>query len=212
MNYLAHLYLSEPVPEAWLGSILPDLLRGPVPADLPVNTREHATRHHAVDRFTDSHALFWRSRTRLAASGLRHYTGVVVDVLYDHFLARDWACWASEPLPQFAERVYGGLAEVAPRLAPISSEVCARMRQSDWLNHYAVWDGLATALQRLSRRSRRGARLEVALPYIAAEYGPLADDFHAFFAELRTQLAHPLAVGRSHPILDQQQDPGSLVP
>src|SRR5258708_9145485 len=61
--------------------------------------------HRAIDEFTDHHPVVKLSKNRLRPK-YRHYSGVIVDIFYDHFLAANWNTYSEEPLDRYAARVY----------------------------------------------------------------------------------------------------------
>jgi len=88
MNWLAHVFLSENHIEHQLGNLLTDPLKGK--AWEGASTRIHAgiKMHMRIDSFTDTHPLVSESKKILTPRG--HLKGVVLDILYDHFLSLHW--------------------------------------------------------------------------------------------------------------------------
>ncbi|MBK7946372.1 MAG: DUF479 domain-containing protein [Flavobacteriales bacterium] len=85
------------------------------------------------------------------------YAPVVMDLFFDHLLARDWSRWHGEPLPSFAARMYD-LLQVHEHLMPDRTrQMLPFMVSGDWLNSYASLEGLGRALGGLSRRVAAGA-------------------------------------------------------
>lgn len=188
MNFLAHLYLSDPDPRSLIGNILPDVVRTRTLHDaLDPVILAGVHNHRRVDAFTDTHPLFLRSRARLASRHGR-FSGILVDMLYDHFLARDWASHHPLPLHVFSRHVHAAIASHPHPLPPPMSEVVQAMLQQDWLCSYATVEGLELALCRMSRRFSQRFGREVVLQRVVddlPELGdPLAADFDAFFPEL----------------------------
>lgn len=191
MNFLAHLYLADPTPESMLGNLLPDFVRcrGAIPGEMawPAEVLRGIARHRRVDAFTDSHPLFHRSKARLFEAHGR-YSGILVDVLYDHALATHWARYHDEPLRAFAERVYAGLESLPRDAAGEADEALRFMRRQDWLTAYATTDGIALTLRRMSRRFSQRFGREVALEAAVETFAECREgfegDFHAFFPQL----------------------------
>src|SRR5690606_4378229 len=122
-----------------------DFVRGVDVSTLHPALRDGVRRHRAVDAFTDGHALVRRSRERLHPSW-RHWRGVLVDVFYDHILARDFEAYTGEPLHRFAARAYDALRVHAELLPPRLQHAAPAMMQHDWLNAYAHPEGVAIVL------------------------------------------------------------------
>ena len=105
MNYLAHLYLSEPNEEAWLGSLLGDFVKGPLDGRYNDDITRAIALHRKIDSFTDAHPVVLQSKSRVSA-GRRRYAGIMIDMFYDHFLAKYWHEFQDEPLGEFSARIY----------------------------------------------------------------------------------------------------------
>jgi len=191
MNWLAHLYLSPPDIEARIGSVIADWVKGEARQTLPLGIQTGIHIHQAVDSFTDSHEIVHRSQQRIRTPFGR-YSAVLVDVFYDHFLARDWAQYSPITLKQFTDEVYAGFASYhrdhASQLDERVQQGLARMAADDWLGSYAEIDGIEIILRRMSRRlSMRIQRqnwLGDAIGELTANYAALADDFHEFWPQL----------------------------
>lgn len=185
MNFLAHLYLSPPAPAPRIGNLLPDLVRGPMDPAWDRDVLQGARNHRRVDAFTDTHPLFARSKQRVFAAHGR-FSGIVVDMLYDHFLARDWTRYHPLPLRAFAGGVYRDLASHLHLMPEPMPGIVGVMARQDWLCAYADPAGLALTLERMSRRfSQRFNRAIDLAPAAGWVDDPaLTDDFHTFFPQL----------------------------
>src|SRR5690606_12351008 len=111
MNFLAHLYLSGNDESIMVGNFIADVVKGKKALGLfeePV--KRGIELHRVIDFFTDNHPVVTQSKDRLRLK-YRHYAGVIVDMVYDHCLARNWNSYTTEPLPVFAARAYGILQQ-----------------------------------------------------------------------------------------------------
>jgi acyl carrier protein phosphodiesterase len=183
MNYLAHMFLSDGTPEGLIGNLAGDFVRGIDVSMLTPGLQAGVALHRAVDRFTDAHPVVKRSRERLPESW-RHYRGVLVDVFYDHFLARDFSIYANEPLGAFAARVYRALRANYDSLPPRLRSASPVMIERDWLRAYAHVEGLHVVLQGMSRRARRPVALHDSVATLVQHYAAFESDFKSFFPEL----------------------------
>jgi acyl carrier protein phosphodiesterase len=183
MNWLAHLYLSEPTPAFRLGNLLPDLAPVSALAHLPPEFQAGIQCHRRIDAFTDSHPIFRRSIQRLGPS-FRRFGGVLIDIFYDHILAREWNSFATTPLPEFAAEVY---ASFAVEWSHIPADARARlqaMRDADWICSYRDIAGITVALTRIGGRLRRPTDLAASVPILTREYEAFRTDFAEFFPQL----------------------------
>lgn len=188
MNYLAHVYLSHDTPEAITGAMLGDFVKGRVPQRWGAAVSEAIRRHRAIDRFTDAHPAVRASRALLTAQH-RRFGGILIDVFYDHFLARDWARYHDRPLPEFTRRVYEVLLPQRALFPTRLQRILPAMAQDDWLAAYADVDSVNAALHGIARRFRypeRAAVLRTSVSELERNYGPLAALFDRFFRDVRS--------------------------
>ena len=113
MNFLAHIYLSQGHPKVTIGNFIGDFVKGTQIDRYDDEIRKGILLHRAIDHFTDTHEIVKKSKDRLRGN-FRHYAPVIVDVFYDHILAREWKKYAQEDLNDFV------------RLLPIGNGILRR--------------------------------------------------------------------------------------
>lgn len=180
MNFLAHLLLGGEDAEAQVGSILGDFLKGSIPPQLPPAVAESVRLHRAVDAFCDGHPAFQCSRRRIQGPR-RRFAGIVVDLSYDHLLARHWQRWCEQPLDDYARRAYARLLAHRRHQPEAMQRVVSAMAAGDWLGSYRSLAALATALDRIALRFRRPTPLPGAVADVERAYAGLEQDFLEFF-------------------------------
>src|SRR5215468_3052284 len=94
MNLLAHAFLAQDDPNLLLGSLMGDFVKGPLNDRYAPAITRGLILHRSVDTYTDAHPLVARSRARISRVR-RRYAGILIDVFYDHYLARDWSKYSS---------------------------------------------------------------------------------------------------------------------
>lgn len=192
MNYLAHLLLCDGRPESLVGSILGDFARGVDLAVLPIGVQEAVALHFRVDAFTDAHPVVIESKRRIPAPH-RRYAGVLIDMVYDHFLARRWEQYSDVPLRAFTAHAYEALLQAEAMLPERMARVCQAMAAGDWLGSYVRLDAIDMALQRMARRLTRTNDLATGGRALVASYDLLEADFQRFFPELQAYAQLPAA-------------------
>ena len=184
MNWLAHLRLAPSEPLVQLGNLAGDFVRGVDLLTLHPEVQRGVVQHRRIDIFVDAHPLVRRSRERLDAP-FRRFGGVLVDVYYDHFLARDWASLGDgRPLGDFAASVHSRLREHATLLPPRLREAASAMESEQWLVGYARIDGIRAVLRSMAGRLSRPTPLGQGAEQLRAHYEGLGGDFAAFWPEL----------------------------
>lgn len=183
MNFLAHLYLSPPDDDALLGSLMGDFVKGPLAAHPADDLRRGMALHRRIDSYTDAHPIVRDSRNRISAAR-RRYAGIMVDMFYDHFLARDWTRYHEQPLADFAQRVYALLLRNRERLPERLARITPYMAEQDWLSSYRAIESIHVALERMGTRLTRGNALRGAAGELVVHYDALEADFRDFFPQV----------------------------
>lgn len=184
MNFLAHAFLAGDAPALIVGGVVGDWIKGPLPGVLPDDLAKGVALHRAIDAFAETHPAFCRSRARMSPER-RRYAGVLVDIFYDHLLARDWALLQRETLGSYCAEVYrqiAGRLDEIPESARYALELMAR---EDWLQSYRDLDGIADVLARMARRARRPNPLEGGEQEFLADASGFGDDFQAWFPDAK---------------------------
>jgi acyl carrier protein phosphodiesterase len=183
MNHLAHCVLAGPEPELILGGLLGDFARGAPDPAWPARLRDGVRLHRAIDTFTDAHAATVAARALFDAP-FRRYAGIILDVWFDHLLARDFERRTGEPLRVFVERVYALLRADDP-LWPASFRIfAARIAAHDGLAAYESRDHVEFVLERIGARLSRANPLDRALPAIEAVEGMVNREFERLWPAL----------------------------
>ncbi|MGC8098105.1 ACP phosphodiesterase [Metapseudomonas otitidis] len=183
MNYLAHLHLGGPAPHQLLGSLYGDFVKGPLDGRWPQGIEAGIRLHRRIDLFTDTHPLV-RDARALFPAARRRVSGILLDLFFDHCLARDWADYAEVPLPAFTGQVYRVLADQAA-LPGALARIAPRMAEQDWLGSYREFDTLAAVVGGMSRRLSRPELLAGGFDELAERYQSLSDHFRRFYPELQ---------------------------
>jgi acyl carrier protein phosphodiesterase len=183
MNFLAHLHLSDGSDEGLLGGLMGDFVKGPLDDRYPAGIMRGIALHRRIDTFTDAHPVVHRSKARVSAER-RRYAGIMVDMFYDHFLARDWARYSNEPLSAFTKRTYEVLEDNHGLLPERLQRMAPWMIRGDWLGSYARVGAIGDSLDGMSRRMKRENRLAGSVEELEALYADFARDFGEFFPDL----------------------------
>lgn len=188
MNFLAHLHLADGAPGDMTGGVAADFVRNPDLHRLAPDVLRGVMLHRLIDGFTDRHPVTLRSISRVARA-MGWYGGIVIDIYYDHILARDWPRYSSEPLAAFAARSYRVLEDGHGALPDDARDFIRKFVDEDRLNRYATLDGIEDTLARVSeviakRIPNRAMWLPDAMPLLIERDADLAADFRAFYPEL----------------------------
>ena len=180
MNHLAHALIAVRTGTSLVGNLLGDFVKGRPEDRYSGDPLVGIRLHRAVDAFVDDHPVFARSRARVSPSR-RRFAGIVVDLAYDHVLAREWERWGDGTLRAFADRVYAELDAMGDLLPPRMRRFRRYMISTDLLVAYRTREGIARALEGMSMRMRRENALGTAVEEVDRSAPGFADDFEELF-------------------------------
>lgn len=196
MNYLVHFLLAGDDDELRLGNVLGDFVKGRVERfehqGLTERVRTGIQMHRTIDAFSDRHPAVRRSKAILSPDYGR-LSGVIVDVFYDHVLARRWSEHHPRPLPLYTQEVYRTLRDNLHRLPPAIHPLIGAMSRGDWLRGYASRRGIERALQGMAMRRPVAAGIGTAGRVLSDHFDRFSTDFDEFLPDLRVRCAEFLA-------------------
>jgi len=188
VNYLAHLYLSGDNPALRLGNFIADHLKNRPISYYSADIQRGIRLHHAIDRYTDQHPVVAQSKARLQPD-FRKYAPVIVDVFYDHFLAKDWLLYHPQPLPDYAAAIYEEMKSRHELLPTRAQEMLPFMERYDWLTNYARMEGIRRVMTGMSRRARFESGMERAPDALEEHITAFGAEFDTFFPDLQQFVA-----------------------
>jgi len=186
MNFLGHFYLSPPDSEnILLGNFLGDFIKGNIQQyNLPDEVNRGILLHRTIDSFTDHHTLILDAK-RLFSSTYRRYAGIIIDMSLDHFLARDWKEYHSQPLAEFSHSVYKTLRENLHHMPATAKSASTSMCRYNWLCSYGNLKNLGIAFENIGRRLSHDNPMGNAVAELQRLYEPLETLFQQFIVEIR---------------------------
>jgi acyl carrier protein phosphodiesterase len=183
LNFLAHIYLSFGDDALSIGNFIADHIRGKKYLHYPEPVQKGILLHRAIDTFTDTHPITRKSSKRLH-SRYSHYSRVIVDIYYDHFLANNWQAYSEKSLRAFTEEFYGVLQGHYEILPEGVQRFMPYMIADNWLLSYAQTEGIAQVLQGMNRRTRFKSGMDRAIEELHEHYDAFQLEFQQFFEEL----------------------------
>jgi acyl carrier protein phosphodiesterase len=183
MNFLAHLYLSGSSEKVMVGNFIADFVKGKQIDQFEEEIVEGILLHRKIDAFTDTNEIVSESKNRLREK-YRHYSGVLVDIFYDHFLAKDWQAYSPSNLEDFAQNSYNTIIRHQQILPAKVIYMLPYMIKNNWLVSYAELDGIDKVLQGMGRRTNFDSRMEIAVADLRLHYDDFQNEFNLFFPQL----------------------------
>jgi acyl carrier protein phosphodiesterase len=183
MNYLAHIYLSEDRKMITIGNFIADGIRGKKYKTYPKEIQIGILLHRQIDTFTDAHPIVRQSTKRLHKN-YSHYSGVIVDILYDHFLAKNWLDYSNVKLEDYVTNFYNTLEENIDLLPTRTKKMMPYMIADNWILNYASIEGIQRVLDGMNRRTKYVSGMNEATNELKAYYNEFENEFTLFFKEL----------------------------
>ncbi|NER13402.1 DUF479 domain-containing protein [Leptobacterium flavescens] len=191
MNFLAHIYLSGDDPQIKIGNFIADGIRGKKYLDYPEKIRTGILLHREIDTFTDAHQTVKKSTKRLHEN-YGHYSGVIVDIFYDHFLARNWSSYSNIPLDEYVKDFYEILNDHYEILPDRYKKMRPYLIRENWLYSYRTLDGISKVLDGMNRRTQNRSKMNFAILELEKYNSEFEKEFSSFFDELITFSKHKL--------------------
>ena len=180
MNFLAHLYLSGNDTDLIIGNFIADAVKGRQRELHSIEINHGINLHRFIDTYTDAHPIVEESKKRLRPS-YKKYSGVIVDVFYDHFLAAHWQRFSEVSLHSYSEKIYELLSRNKTSFPEKSQMILPYMIKYNWLVSYASLDGIEKVLTGMSRRTAFESNMNLATSDLKIHYTLFENEFLAFF-------------------------------
>ena len=183
MNYLSHIYLSGDSEEIKLGNFIGDFVKGKQFLKYPPNVVKGILLHRQIDSFTDSHHVVNECVVKLRP-GFGKYSGIVIDIFLDHFLAVNWNHYSFEKLSSFTKRFHAILLSNFFQLPSPVKMFIPFLIQNKRLQSYATFQGIEKTLGIMVQHTSLPAETAYAIKILEDEYLFFNHAFNQFFPEI----------------------------
>ena len=192
MNYLAHLALTPKVSDTVrqdalrVGNLLGDFVKGTESSlrlQLPTDLVDGILLHRGIDKFTDAHPAFLASKALLAPER-RRYAGIVLDIIYDHFLSIHWSTYHDQPLNEFIKYVYAIIDNNKEWQLGKLKEIFPHMKSENWLSRYHNIEGIEKTFRRVATRGKFTSPIADTHIDFKFHYYNLEEHFHSIYKDL----------------------------
>ncbi|MDX1762593.1 MAG: ACP phosphodiesterase, partial [Christiangramia sp.] len=180
MNFLAHIYLSGENDQVKIGNFMADSIKGKKYLKYSEEIQKGIILHRAIDYYTDTHPIFKESTQRLFPK-YGHYSGIIVDIFYDHFLAANWNNYSDTPLRIYTKEFYELLHENYQVLPAKVKNFLPYMERDNWLLSYAEIEGIRQVLTGMHRRTAGKSDMHLATKELKEYYKEFENEFETFF-------------------------------
>ena len=184
MNYLAHILLSGTNKNVQIGNFIGDAVKGKDYLKYPNFIQVGLLLHREIDSFTDTYAIVKKSKKRLHPR-YGHYAGVIIDILYDHFLCINWSSYSNENLDDFIKNFYVLMLKYRDPLPGEIKRILPKLIKNDWFSNYKTKKGIARVLKGMQNYIKHDVPLAKGIRDLEDNFNLLNNDFNEFFPELQ---------------------------
>ena len=184
MNFLAHIYLSGNSEGLIIGNYIADAVKGKQLDLFHSEITKGIILHRKIDTYTDTHAIVEKSKARLRPV-YRKYASVIIDILYDHYLAANWKNYSDIPLFEYSKNIYG-LIKKHEQILPEKSKLFMQyMIKNDILNAYSNLNGIEKVLKGMAQRTSFESNMNLSIKEIKEYYLLFEEEFYQFFPDIQ---------------------------
>jgi acyl carrier protein phosphodiesterase len=184
MNFLAHVYFSHESDDAIIGAFLGDFVKGDDWKNYPDDIGKAILLHRSIDSFTDSHTLFKQAKF-LLDEPYKRFAGIMIDVYYDHFLAKNWVKYSTENLESFALKTYSVLKKKSVYLPTDTRLFVEYMLRHNLLLNYQHLICIDMVMKAMSQRFKRTNPLDSSILQLEKNYLNFESIFNDFMIDLK---------------------------
>ena len=183
MNFLAHVYLSGSNIPLAIGNLIADRVKGKKINLLTPEIQAGVLLHREIDHFTDNHTIFRECVTKLFPK-YRHYSRVIIDMYFDHFLALNWSSFHEIPLNEFSNNFYKELEIKSPKFTKDIQGFINALIKYNWFKYYGSLSGLYEILNQMEKRTKFPSNLSASIEELNLNYEYFQAQFFQFMKEI----------------------------
>ncbi len=183
MNFLAHLFLSCGNEDLLIGNFIADFISNKEVRQYGPEIQKGILLHRKIDSYTDNHPVVRQGTHRLQPNHHK-YAPVVIDILYDHLLAKNWNRYQGQELTEFSQEVYAILENRMEELPKKLKKRLPEMIAGDWLTQYGTEEGMIFTFKKMDERTSFPSNFVSAMEDLKKNYELFENEFNTFFPEV----------------------------
>jgi acyl carrier protein phosphodiesterase len=188
MNYLAHAFLPRQDDDLVLGGLLGDHVRGlRALLGYPFRIRQGIRLHRFIDRTTDAHPQMMELLP-IFPKPFRRFAGIIVDLAFDHELAKNWERYSDQSLERFDAHLRSLLAMHERLVPPALARFMAYADDRGLFAAYREESEMLHSLAGVGRRMRRSNPLGDVATIWPEVKGACAETFETLFPVIQSEV------------------------
>ena len=197
MNFLAHIYLSGENDQVKVGNFIGDWIKGNDHKKYPADIQKGILVHRSIDSFTDNHPIVRKSKSRLNDK-YHKYSGIIIDIFYDHFLAHNWNVFSDIELVDFTRNLNTCLISNMEFLPEDIQEFIPRFMKRRWIESYATLKGIENVLEGMSKHTSLPDKTADAIDILKKDYEEFRTEFFDYFPQLVAHVEDKFQIAIKH--------------
>lgn len=166
-----------------IGNFIADHIKGNNYKGFSKEIQQGIFLHREIDTFTDAHKVVRKSKRRLHKR-YRHYDGVIIDIFFDHFLAKNWANYSAIPLDIYTNAINNLFHEISSELPIKSQQFIKYMIEYNILFNYQFEEGIEKVLNGMNHRTKGKSQMNLAIEDLQILHKEFEEDFTVFYKDL----------------------------
>jgi len=184
MNFLAHIYLSGDNIQLAFGNLIADGVKGKAFLDYPKSIQKGIILHREIDNYTDHHPLFKACVSKLFPT-YHHYSRVIIDMYFDHFLAANWEKYHRHNLESFSLNFFNKLQKSIHLFPEHIQRFCNALIKYNWFQQYTTIADLKVILYQMEQRTAFTSNLAASTVELSQNYDYFEKQFSEFIKEIK---------------------------
>ena len=164
--------------------MISDHVKGKSRYQYPEGIQQGIALHRSIDHFTDQHEATKKAK-EIFRPEYRLYSGALVDVIYDHYLALDEREFSDEDLLRFADSTYKELQKHSNWFPVTFAHIFPFMHSQNWLYHYRTREGTGKSLHGVVRRAKYLTESQTAYKLFESHYQLLGEIYRQFWQDVK---------------------------
>lgn len=167
-----------------VGNFIADSVTANNFSNLSVNVVKGIKLHRKIDTFTDTHLIYLKSKHRFS-NEFGKYSGVLMDMIYDHFLAKNFSKYSTVPLQLYSSNIYDTLNNYLEIFPDHAKQFYGYMVKHNVLYNYSTIEGLTEVLTHLNHRIKHRYQLQNSIQLLTQHFEEIEQEFFLFFDDLK---------------------------
>lgn len=184
MNFLAHIFLSGNNEDIKIGNFIGDYVKGSAFHIYPDKIKEGILLHRFIDTFTDKNKYTLEAKAPFSPK-YRKYSGIVIDIIYDHFLAANWSNYSKIPFQNFVNDFHDLLQRNREMLPTEVQELIPKLIANNRLYSYKDIEGIRSVLSTMAKYTSLPDYADFAINVLNENYDSLKENFILFFSDIK---------------------------